>query len=210
MNRLKAIASVLLLTSSIKTQCHLWHNDVRQLLDHIEMLRLFRQKYHGESFFIILFWFRYEDVLWETLEIHHGVQVHKHITDTSCCTRLISSLNRKPISQLEAVKHAAATSSRLWSSRMLIEACLKQMTVGCYQAQSPGIHLQCWHLKHLMFILWRRWDNPLSKRHKHSTLGTWLSALSPIQPIWLQRTVGFIQDNSSPKMEHWEREDKGK
>lgn len=82
------------------------------------------------------------------------------------------------------------------------------MTAHCYRAQSPRIHLQCWHRKHLMFILWRRWDNPLSERHKHSTLGTWLLALSPIQPTWLQRTVGFIQDNSSPKMEHWEREDK--
>lgn len=138
------------------------------------------------------------------------IQVHKHMIGTTCYTYFTSSLNRKLIRQLEMVKHIAATFAALWSARMLIEACLKQMTAGRYRAQSPRIHLQCWHLKHLMFILWRRWDNPLSERHKHSTLGTWLLALSPIQPTWVQRTVVFIQDNSSPKMEHWEREDKGK
>ena len=74
---------------------------------------------------------------------------------------------------------------------MLIEACLKQMTTGCYQAQSPRIHSQFWHLKHLVFILWRRWDNPLGERHKHSTLGTWLLAQSPIQPTSPQQTVCF-------------------
>lgn len=146
---------------------------------------------------------------WNTLKIHHRAQVHKHMIGTSCYTYFTSSLNRKLIRWFELVKHCCYIVA-LWSSRLLIEACLKQMTASRYQPQRPRIHLQCWHLKHLMFILWRRWDNPLSERHKHSTLGTWLLALSPIQPTWLQRTVGFIQDNSSPEVEHWEREDKGK
>lgn len=85
---------------------------------------------------------------------------------------------------------------------MLIKAHLKRMTAGCYHAQSPRIHLQCWHLKHLMFILWRRWDNPLRERHKHSTLGAWLLPPSSVQPTWLQ---GLIQDSSSPEMKHGEK-----
>lgn len=90
----------------------------------------------------------------------------------------------------------------------LIEACLTQMMTGGYQTQSPRIHLQCWHLKHLMFIFWRRWDNPFSERHKHSTLGTWLLAKPPILPSWLERILAVIQDNSSPEVEHWKRQDR--
>lgn len=126
--------------------------------------------------------------------------MHKRTTGTTRYTYFASSLNRKLIRQRSAATlllfdHHVCWLKHVWNRWRPV----------VIEAQSPRIHLQCWHLKHLMFILWRWWDNPLSERHKHSTLGTWLLVLYPIQPIWLQRTVGFTQDNSSPKVEHWKK-----
>lgn len=92
----------------------------------------------------------------------------------------------------------------LFDHHTLITTHLRRVTAAWCQTQSPRIHLQCWHLKHLTFILWRRWDNPLKERHKHSTLGAWLLQPSSAQPTWLQ-TDAFIQDSSSPEMKHGER-----
>lgn len=105
-----------------------------------------------------------------------------------------SSLQSKLIKQLELAKHVAVALLII----TLIEACLKQMTAGCYWAQRPGICRQCRHLKHFMFIFWRRWDNPLRERHKHSAdIGAFAQ--------WAHLTVGSTPDSSRSRREWGKR-----
>lgn len=198
------LASIPGIAWSTESECDAGHSKLSQYIAPLSLIaKQSHNKYHQETFLIHF-------PMW--------LETHFIFTTGHKCTNMIGTviqyifyiLITQEVVSTQFGKTCCHHIVPLWSSRMLIEACLKQMMAGHYQAQSPRIHLQCWHLKHLMFIFWRRWDNPFSERHKHSTLGTWLLALSPIQPTWLERIVVVIQDNSSPTVEHWEREDKGK